>query len=286
VVDKFERGHCEPLQNQAYAAAPHAAAHGVLPIGVSLDHMFGPVKMPEFKITPPGNEVTPVSETIKGRIKEAGARFFAGDNVSAFIKEGEKQALIDELTTKFEGVLDSLLIDRENDPNSKGTGRRMAKMYINELMEGRFKDAPPVTAFPNDDPASRYTGLLSVRAELKSMCSHHHQIVDGICFIGLIPSTKVIGLSKYARIAQWCARRGTLQEELTRNIADEIQKHTETDDIAVVTRLSHGCCTNRGIMARDSLTTCSVLRGQFYNPSLKEEFFRTMSGSPSNITCS
>jgi GTP cyclohydrolase I len=229
---------------------------------------------------------TPVSEQIKGRIKQAGVRFFAGDNVSAFMKEGEKALLIDELATKFEAVLDSLLIDRENDPNSKGTGRRMAKMYINELMAGRFEDAPPVTAFPNDDPTSRYTGLLSVRAELKSMCSHHHQIVDGMCYIGLIPSTKVIGLSKYARIAQWCARRGTLQEELTRNIADEIQKHTETEDIAVVTRLAHGCCTNRGIMAKDSTTTCSVLRGQFYNPSLKSEFLATVNGPAAGFSCS
>ena len=155
------------------------------------------------------------AENIRNRLKSSGVRFWANDNISEHILEEEHNALIGELTEKFEGVLDTLIIDRETDPNSHGTAKRLAKMYLNEIMSGRYERAPDVTAFPNDNAETRYGGMIVVRAELLSMCSHHHQPVKGVAYIGLLPSTKVIGLSKYARIAQWCARRGTLQEELS-----------------------------------------------------------------------
>lgn len=216
----------------------------------------------------------PVTQLVTQRIVEAGARYWAGDNVSEYIKDGEQEKLIDELAAKFESVLDSLLIDRKNDPNSMETGQRMAKMYYTELFEGRYTPKPKVTAFPNSNPQDRYAGLLITRAEVKSMCSHHHQPVTGTCWIGLLPTTHVIGLSKYARIAQWHARRGTLQEELTKRIADAIMEETKTEDVGIIISAVHGCCTNRGVMAHDSTTVTSVLHGQFYNPSVKEEFHR------------
>ena len=213
-----------------------------------------------------------ISDKIKNRLKSNGARYWANDNISSFINEDEHALLIDELEEKFEGVLDSLLIDRETDPNSKGTARRLAKMYINETLSGRYTRSPAVTAFPNDDADTRYSGMIVVRSELLSMCSHHHQPVKGVAYIGLIPSVKVIGLSKYTRIAQHCARRGTLQEELTQDICNEISKATGAKDVAVYVQAEHGCCTNRGIMATSSLTQTCELRGQFFNPSVKNEF--------------
>tara|TARA_A100001201_G_C4074339_1_gene196859 strand:- start:173 stop:874 length:702 start_codon:yes stop_codon:yes gene_type:complete len=214
-----------------------------------------------------------ISAIIRERIESAGDRYWSNDNISQHILSDEERGqLIDELTDKFEGVLDSLLIDRKNDPNAMDTGRRMAKMYINEIMEGRYVPAPKVTAFPNDDADTRYQGMIVTRAELRSMCSHHHQPVAGVAYIGLLPGVKVIGLSKYARIAQHAARRGTLQEELTKAIADEIQKHTGAKDLAVYIQGTHGCCENRGIMAHSSLTQTTELRGQFFNPSVKNEF--------------
>jgi GTP cyclohydrolase I len=216
---------------------------------------------------------TPISEVIRTRIEDVGRRYWANDNIADFIEtEEEKWELIDELEGKFEGVLDSLLIDRHTDPNSMGTARRLAKMYINEIMSGRYDDQPAVTAFPNDDVDTRYQGMIVVRSELRSMCSHHHQPVAGVAYIGLLPGVKVIGLSKYTRIAQHCARRGTLQEELTKHIADEIQSHTGAKDLAVYIQGTHGCCENRGIMAHSSLTQTTELRGQFFNPSVKNEF--------------
>jgi GTP cyclohydrolase I len=213
------------------------------------------------------------SQEIKKRIKADKARFWAGDNVSKYLEEGDKQKLIEELTPKFESVLDSLLIDRENDPNSNDTGRRLAKMYINELMAGRYDPMPNATAFPQE-MSEAYTGILTIRSELKSVCSHHHQPVAGIAYIGILAAEKLIGLSKYTRIAQWCARRGTLQEELCNNIAREIMKATGSNDVAVYIQATHGCCENRGIMAYSSLTQTTVLKGAFKDDKgTKQEFF-------------
>ena len=214
-----------------------------------------------------------ISDVIKQRLKSAGMRHYASDNISGALYEGDKSALINELTEKFEGVLDSLVIDRVNDPNSQGTALRLAKMYVNELMAGRYDPMPNATAFPNhiDDG---YKGMLVVRSELKSMCSHHHQPVSGIAYIGIIAAEKLIGLSKYTRIAQWCARRGTLQEELCNDIAEEIEKATGSENLGVYIQATHGCCENRGIMAGSSLTQTTVLKGSFFNnPDTKKEFF-------------
>ena len=213
-----------------------------------------------------------ISDTIKQRLKESNTRFWAGDNISKHIKEGEKQLLIEELTPKFEAVLDSLVIDRFNDPNSMDTARRLSKMYINELMSGRYNPMPNATAFPNhvDDG---YKGMLVVRSEIKSMCSHHHQPVSGVAYIGIIAAETLIGLSKYTRIAQWCARRGTLQEELNNVIANEIGKATKSPNVGVYIQATHGCCENRGIGAHSSLTQTTVLRGAFADDmGTKKEF--------------
>ena len=214
-----------------------------------------------------------VSEAIRNNLKAQNKRFWAGDNISEFITEENKELLIDEATLAFEAVLDTLLIDRENDPNSHGTARRLAKMYYHEIMAGRYEPSPDATAFPNDS-ADRYEGMLVVRSELRSMCSHHHQPVSGVAYIGIIAASKLIGLSKYTRIAQWCAKRGTLQEELCNDIAREIMKATGSKDVAVYIQATHGCCENRGIMAHSSLTQTTVLEGAFKSdPDTKKEFF-------------
>ena len=214
-----------------------------------------------------------LSAALRDRMKTDGKRFWAGDNISEYLDETLKTQLIDEATQAFERVLDTLLIDRENDPNSKGTAHRLAKMYYNEIMAGRYELPPDATAFPNDT-TDRYEGMLVVRSELRSMCSHHHQPVAGVAYIGIIAAQKLIGLSKYTRIAQWCARRGTLQEELCNDIAREIMKATDSENVAVYIQAEHGCCTNRGIMAHSSLTQTTVLKGAFKDDSgTKKEFF-------------
>jgi len=214
-----------------------------------------------------------LGDAIRFKMQRDNKRFWAGDNISDYLHKGDIEKLIDEATPAFELVLDRLLIDRENDPNSKGTARRLAKMYFNEIMAGRYEPEPDATAFPNDSE-DRYEGMLVVRSELRSMCSHHHQPVTGVAYIGVIAAEKLIGLSKYTRIAQWCARRGTLQEELANDIAREISKATDSKNVAVYIQATHGCCENRGIMAHSSLTQTTVLKGAFKtDPSVKKEFF-------------
>ena len=231
----------------------------------------------------------PVSQKIVKRLKDANARFFANDNISKYMDDVDRGLLIDEVASKFQDVLRSLIIDVDNDPNSKGTAKRLAKMYVNEIMSGRYFEPPEVTAFPNDgshgtDP---YNGMLVVRAELKSICSHHHQPVSGTAYIGIIPTSKVIGLSKYVRLAQHCARRGTLQEELCGDIAQAIMEATGSENVAVHVAAEHGCCTNRGIMASSSLTQTTVLHGMFYIDGIKNEFFQNvkLQASQSKYSC-
>ena len=213
-----------------------------------------------------------LSDILRRRMQEDGKRFWAGDNISDYVRDTDKPFLIDEATEAFELVLDRLLIDRETDPNSQGTARRLAKMYYNEIMAGRYDPRPNCTAFPNHSE-DRYEGMLVIRSEIHSMCSHHHQPVVGVAYIGILAAEKLIGLSKYTRIAQWCSRRGTLQEELCNDIAREIMQATDSLDVGVHIGAEHGCCTNRGIMATSSLTQTTVLHGVFRtDPAVKKEF--------------
>jgi GTP cyclohydrolase I len=219
------------------------------------------------------DEGVPLSQIIRKQMKQDGKRFWAGDNISEYVNEDMKDILIVEAAKAFEKVLDSLLIDRETDPNSKGTAKRLAKMYFNEIMAGRYDPSPDCTSFPNDSE-ERYEGMLVVRSELRSVCSHHHQPVTGVAYIGIIAAQKLIGLSKYTRIAQWCSRRGTLQEELCNDIAREIERATGAKDLGVYIQATHGCCENRGIMAHSSLTQTTVLKGAFKDDAgTKKEFF-------------
>ena len=220
-----------------------------------------------------GYEIGTAHKHLAFKMRRDGKRFWAGDNISDYITDTDREHLIDEATEAFEQVLDTLLIDRENDPNSQGTARRMAKMYFNEIMSGRYDTSPAATSFPNDSE-TKYQGMLVVRSELKSMCSHHHQPVTGVAYIGIIAGSTLIGLSKYSRIAQWCARRGTLQEELCMDIAREIGRASGSPDVGVYVQAQHGCCENRGIKAYSSLTQTTVLNGVFKtDPSVKKEFF-------------
>lgn len=216
-----------------------------------------------------------ISSLIRDKMKNDGKRFFACDNVSDYLDDESRDQLIAEVSDKFQDVIKSLLIDSENDPNSRGTAKRLAKMYVNELMQGRFYPEPESTAFPNDGQ-SAYQGMLVVRAEIQSVCSHHWQNVVGTCYIGILPSKNVIGLSKYSRLARHMSRRGTLQEELCVAINDAIRKVSGSEDVGVYIEAEHGCCTARGIMANSSLTQTTVLNGKFHDLDVREEFFNNI----------
>ena len=219
------------------------------------------------------DEGTPVSVKIRERIKAARKRFNANDNIADFIEPGELEKMLDEVTVKMQGVLDSLVIDTDNDHNTSDTARRVAKMYVNEVFRGRYVHPPGITEFPNAEHLNELmiVGPITVR----SACSHHFCPVIGKVWIGVMPNerTNVIGLSKYARIAEWIMNRPQIQEEAVVQLADLIQEKTQPDGLAIVMEASHFCMAWRGVKDMDSKMINSVMRGAFLkDPNLRREF--------------
>ncbi len=214
-----------------------------------------------------------VSATIRARLDKAGQRYFANDNIAEFIEDGEHEKLLEEVSSKMQAVLESLVIDVEHDHNTKGTARRVAKMYINEVFKGRFHRAPRITEFPNASNLSELmiVGPLTVR----SACSHHLCPIIGKLWIGLMPNqhSNLIGLSKYARLADWVLSRPQIQEEAISQIANLFMDLVKPDGLAIVLEADHFCMHWRGVKESDSLMINSVMRGSFLkNPSLRREF--------------
>lgn len=215
----------------------------------------------------------PVSIKIRERLKASRQRFHANDNIADFIQPGELEKLLDEVEDKMKGVLSSLVIDTENDHNTTDTARRVAKMYLQEVFKGRFVKPPVITEFPNVEHLNELMiiGPITVR----SACSHHFCPVIGKIWIGVLPNknTNVIGLSKYARLAEWVMGRPQIQEEAVVQLADLIQAKTQPDGLAIVMEASHYCMAWRGVKDMDSRMINSVMRGSFLkDPDLRREF--------------
>ena len=219
------------------------------------------------------DEGTPVSVKIRERLLAARKRFNANDNIADFIEPGELEKLLDEVTVKMEGVLDSLVIDTERDHNTKDTARRVAKMYVGEVFKGRYVKPPAITEFPN---AERLNELMIVGPiTVRSAGSHHFCPVIGTLWIGVLPNehTNVIGLSKYARVAEWIMGRPQIQEEAVVQLADLIQNKTKPDGLAIVMEATHYCVAWRGVKDLDSKMINSVMRGVFLkDANLRREF--------------
>lgn len=214
-----------------------------------------------------------MSVKIRERLNAARKRFNANDNIASFIEPGELERLLDEVETKMQGVLDSLVIDTAGDHNTHTTARRVAKMYLNEVFRGRYVQAPSITEFPNAEHLNELmiVGPVTVR----SACSHHFCPVIGKIWIGVMPNehTNVIGLSKYARLVDWIMNRPQIQEEAIIQLADLIQEKTQPDGLAIVMEASHFCMSWRGVREMDSKMINSVMRGVFLkDPALRREF--------------
>jgi GTP cyclohydrolase IA len=216
---------------------------------------------------------TPVSVKIRERIQAARRRFNANDNIAEFVEPGELERLLDEVADKMQGVLESLVIDTTRDHNTADTARRVAKMYLQEVFRGRYVAGPSITEFPNAEHLNELmiVGPITVR----SACSHHLCPVIGRIWIGVMPNehTNVIGLSKYARLAEWIMGRPQIQEEAVIQLADLIQQKTQPDGLAIVMEASHYCMAWRGVKDMNSKMINSVMRGVFLkDANLRREF--------------
>jgi GTP cyclohydrolase I len=215
----------------------------------------------------------PISVKIRERVKAAKQRFHANDNIAEFIQPGELESLLQEVEDKMKHVLESLVIDTDNDHNTNETAKRLAKMYIKEVFYGRYVTSPDITEFPN---AERLNELMIVGPiTVRSACSHHFCPIIGKIWIGVLPNenTNVIGLSKYARLAEWVMGRPQIQEEAVVQLADLIQQKTRPDGLALVMEATHFCMAWRGVKDLDSRMINSVMRGAFLkDPILRREF--------------
>jgi len=225
---------------------------------------------------PPPSDTTapePISVTIRGRLQRARKRFNANDNIAAFVEPGEMDALLAEVAGKFQGVLESLVIDTEGDHNTQDTARRVAKMYLTEVFRGRYAEAPPVTEFPNAESLNELmiVGPITVR----SACSHHFCPIMGRLWIGLMPNehSNLIGLSKYSRLADWVMSRPQIQEEAITQMAELLMEKVRPDGLAVVMEADHFCMHWRGVKDSQTMMINSVMRGSFLKDhTLRAEF--------------
>jgi len=216
---------------------------------------------------------TPVSTRIRARLMKNGVRFHANDNIADHIEAGELDELLDEVSLRMQGVLESLVIDTANDHNSRDTARRVAKMYLQEVFGGRYVPSPAVTEFPN---AAQLNELMIIGPiAVRSACSHHLCPVMGKVWIGVMPNrhSNLIGLSKYARLAGWIMSRPQIQEEAVVQLAELLQEKVQPDGLAVIMEADHFCMQWRGVKDNDARMVNSVMRGCFLeDTALRREF--------------
>ena len=221
----------------------------------------------------------PASDRIRDRLISAGQRYHANDNIADFIEDGELGELQDEVQARMQEVLHALVIDTDNDHNTQGTARRVAKMFVREVFAGRYAAAPAVTAFPN---VSHLNELMIVGPlKVRSACSHHLCPILGQVWIGVLPNaaSDLIGLSKYARLAEWVLGRPQIQEEAVVMLADALERRIRPDGLAVVMQASHFCMHWRGVKDDGALMRNSVMRGAFLkNATLRREFLSLLEG--------
>jgi GTP cyclohydrolase I len=226
----------------------------------------------------PAQAAEPVSARIRARLVKARRRFHANDNIADFLEAGELDALLEEVAGKVTGVLESLVIDTSHDHNTRETAHRMAKMYLNEVFQGRYQPPPPVTEFPNVEGLNELmiVGPITVR----SACSHHFCPIMGKLWIGVMPNehSSLIGLSKYARLADWIMSRPQIQEEAITQLADLLMRQVRPDGLAVVMEADHFCMHWRGIKDDEAKMVNSVMRGSFLkDAALRREFLSLIS---------
>lgn len=218
-----------------------------------------------------------ISEIIKNRIIADNGKFAANENISKYIMDSELDLLQEELTEKIQDMLTTLIIDTENDHNTQETAKRVAKMYLKEVFSGRYKERPSITDFPNVRDLDEIYTLGPI--DLRSACSHHFVEIEGSVWIGILPSEKVIGISKFARLLNWISNRPHIQEEMSIMLADELESLIKPKGLAIVIKAKHHCMTWRGVKEKDVSMVSSVVRGAFREyPALKSEFFEIIKG--------
>lgn len=213
------------------------------------------------------------SDCIRQRLLAAGTPFLANDNIADAIEPEDLDNLESEVADRVEDLLRALVIDVDNDHNTRGTAERVARMYLREVFKGRYQQPPRITDFPNAKALDQVysVGPITVR----SACSHHLVPILGKCWVGIKPSDRVIGLSKFNRLAEWVFSRPHIQEEAVMILADEIERLVNPAGLIVIVKAQHYCMKWRGVKEPDTSMVTSVVRGEFRDkPHMKSEFLQ------------
>jgi len=240
--------------------------------------------MSAFKLasvsTTPDTEISaPVSQRIRERLAKAGVRFHANDNIARHLEPGELELLKTEVEQRVQELLQSLVIDTASDHNTQDTAKRVARMFVDEVFRGRYVHEPHITQFPNIEHLNELVIVGPVI--IRSTCSHHLCPIFGKLWIGVMPNehSSLIGLSKYARLADWIMSRPQIQEEAVARLADLLQERVQPDGLALVMEADHFCLHWRGIKDTESKMTSSVMRGSFLKDiHLRREFLSLIGG--------
>ncbi|MBN8927454.1 MAG: GTP cyclohydrolase I [Rhodospirillales bacterium] len=204
----------------------------------------------------------------------------ANEAVGGALSESERAAMIGAAAGKLAELFDVLHIDHRNDHNTRETPTRVARMFVDEMMQGRFSDPPALTEFDNVEAFDQLIVIGPI--DVRSTCAHHMMPIYGEAYLGVLPSAdgKVIGLSKYDRIVDHFSGRLQIQEELTKQIGQFIMEKTEPRGVAVRISAVHMCKTHRGVRAshRSRMITSAYFGTLADDPALKEEFLRECAG--------
>lgn len=210
------------------------------------------------------------SMAVRRRVQLNKTRHLAADNIAECVTERDIASIEKEIEPLVQGILNALIVDTENDPNSLETPARHARMLVREVCQGRFAPRPDLKRFPS----SQLQGTLNVVGPIKvrSTCSHHLVPILGQAWIGVIPGEWYLGLSKFHRLTQWVMSRLQIQEEATELLASEIEYAVQPQGCAIVVEAEHLCCTWRGVKDQSSMKTMA-LRGQLLTDlTVRSEF--------------
>ena len=222
------------------------------------------------------------AKAIFDRLKSAGVNLHANNPIGEHLTDDDRMIIEAELASCVQQMLNILLIDNATDHNTNGTPRRIAKMYMREVFAGRYTKMPDVTDFPNVKKLDELYAVGPVA--VRSACSHHFCPIEGDVWCGVIPGDRVIGLSKFSRLARWVTSRPQIQEEAIVQLADLLEGLMKPRGLAVVMRARHTCMTWRGVQEHSTVMTTSVCRGIMKEaPASRAEFFSLVSSQ--EFTC-
>ena len=218
-----------------------------------------------------------ISEIIKDRIVSSKGNFFANENISEYLKEGELDLLKTEIEAKVKEVLKSLVIDVKNDPNTQETAKRITKMYLEEVFKGRYQECPEITSFPNQRYLKQMYALGPI--PVRSTCSHHFVPIMGDVWVGVLPGERIVGISKFSRIVDWVMSRPHIQEEAVVLLADTLEKELSPQGLGLMIKCKHYCMSWRGVKNDDTLMTNILFRGKLLeNDILQKQFYELLKG--------